>query len=194
MIEELEAKYEEYRGVIEVLPVNTKYNRKRKLEYLDERIDEDQKLIEKINKEIDTRLEELNGLVVNDKIQKLTEELEKCNIVNEWNPYNTAYEKMHLDYYLYQLHRYYKEDLDGLNECIKRILESFKKVEIELTSAEFNFNADVKEYIEMILSNHKPEEIKECFERVYWKNSDIVKILELNFESIYLKYEKKINK
>ena len=194
MIEELNKKYDEFKGVIDILPVNTKYNRKRKIEYIDDAINEDNNLLDKVQKEIDKRISSLDNLKLNEDIQKLNNEIEKCNIVNEWNIYNTAYEKMHLDYYLYQLHRYYKEDLDGLNECISRIIESFKKVEINLTPLDFLFGADVKEYMTKLLSDSTKEEIKICFENIYWKNSDIVKILELNFKSIYLKYEKKITK
>ena len=179
MIEELNQKYEEFKGVIDVLPVNTKYNRKRKVDCIDEAILEDQKLLEKVEDEINNRIANLKKLKINDNIEKLSKELEKCNIINEWNPYNTAYEKMHLDYYLYQLHRYYKEDLDGLNECIKRIIESFKKIEINLTSEDFIFSNDAKEYMKMLLEEHSKEEIKECFEKIYWKNSDIITILEL---------------
>ena len=182
------------RGVIEILPVNTKYNRKRKIEFIDDAIEEDKKLINKISKEIDDRIVSLKSLEANNDIDKLYQEIEKCNIANEWNPYNTAYEKMHLDYYLYQLHRYYKEDLDGLNECIRRIIESFNKVDINLKPEEFTFSSDAKEYMKMLLEEHSKEEIKECFESIYWKNSDIVRILELNFNNIYLKYEKKITK
>ena len=38
MIEELNSKYDEFKGVIDILPVNTKYNRKRKVDYIDEEI------------------------------------------------------------------------------------------------------------------------------------------------------------
>ena len=194
MMEELEQKYDELRTVIETLPVNTKYNRKRKVECIDDEIKHDKEIISLIEKEVEERLAPLRGLGVNTNIKKMEEEIEKCNIINEWNPYNTPYEKMHLDYYLYQLHRYYKEDLDALNECIKRIIESFKKVEIELKPEEFNYNVDAKEYMSFLLTEHTKEEIKECFESIYWKNSDLIKIIELNFKSIYLKYEKKIVK
>ena len=108
MIEELNTKYEEFKGVIDILPVNTKYNRKRKVDCITEQIDTDNKLLENIKKEIERRLSGLKSLEPNDKILALEKEIEKCNIANEWNEYNTPYEKMHLDYYLYQLHRYYK--------------------------------------------------------------------------------------
>ena len=120
MIEELTSKYEDFKGVIDILPVNTKYNRKRKIEYIDEEINNDNGRLLQVKKEIEKRIRQFEGLKLNDKIEKLKQELEKCNIANEWNSYNTSYEKMHLDYYLYQLHRYYKEDLISVNACIKK--------------------------------------------------------------------------
>lgn len=194
MIDELNKKYDEFKSAVDILPVNTKYNRKRKIDYINDALVEDNELLDKVKIEIDKRISYLDKLKVNDDIEKLNNELEKCNIVNEWNTYNTAYEKMHLDYYLYQLHRYYKDDLDGLNECLNRIVESFKKVDVNLTPIDFTFSNDVKEYMSKLLNNSSKEELKECFESIYWKNSDLIKILELNIKSIYLKYEKKITK
>ena len=194
MIEELEQKYDELRAVIETLPVNTKYNRKRKVTHIEDEITSDKELLVKVDEEINNRLASLRGLGVNNKIKKMQEEIEKCNIVHEWNPYNTPYEKMHLDYYLYQLHHYYKDDLNALNECINRVIESFKKVEVVLTPEEFNFSNDAKEYMTMLLSKHTPEEIQKSFEDIYWRNSDLIRLIELNFKSIYLRYEKKIIK
>ena len=194
MIEELEQKYDEMRGVIDVLPVNTKYNRKRKTDYIDDQIENDNKMLVAIKKEIDGRLAYLNNLQVNEDIAKLEEQVEKCNISNEWNEYNTAYEKMHLDYYLYQLHRYYKDDLDGVNECIGKIIEAFKRVSVDLTVEDFDFSIEAAEYMKKIFDKAPAEELKTSFEEIYWKNSDIIKIIEINFKSIYLKYEKKITK
>ena len=194
MIDELNKKYDEFKSAVDILPVNTKYNRKRKVDYINDALVEDNELLDKVKIEIDKRISYLDKLKVNDDIEKLNNELEKCNIVNEWNTYNTAYEKMNLDYYLYQLHRYYKDDLDGLNECLNRIVESFKKVDVNLTPIDFTFSNDVKEYMSKLLNNSSKEELKECFESIYWRNSDLIKILELNIKSIYLKYEKKITK
>ena len=194
MIEELNSKYEEFKGVIDILPVNTKYNRKRKIDYIDGEVENDQKRLESVKKEIEKRIRQFEGLKENDKIKKLENELEKCNIVNEWNQYNTSYEKMHLDYYLYQLHRYYKEDLVSVNACIRKIIESFKKVEINLTKDDFKFNDYAALYMEKVLANVKDEELSAYFEEIYWKNPDIIRIIEINFKNIYLKNEKKINK
>ena len=194
MIDELNGKYEEFKGVIDILPVNTKYNRKRKIDYIDGEIENDNKRLTVIKKEIEKRIAQFDSLKENDKIESLKKELEKCNIANEWNNYNTAYEKMHLDYYLYQLHRYYKEDLVSVNACIKKIIESFKKVEINLTKDDFNFNEYGSLYMEKILAGVSDEDLAVFFEEIYWKNPDIIRTIEINFKNIYLKYEKKIEK
>ena len=194
MIDELNSKYAEFKEVLDVLPVNTKYNRKRKMDYILEEEKKDNDRFAIVKNEIESRLKSLYNLKINDKIAKLNEELEKCNIVNEWNDYNTAYEKMHLDYYLYQLHRYYKEDLESVNVCIKMIVESFNKVNIILTKDDFDFSSNAALYMDKLLNNASNDELNKCFEEIYWKDSDIIKIIEVNFKSIYLRNEKKINK
>ena len=194
MIEELQKKYDDLKGVIDVLPVNTKYNRKRKVDYLLEEIENDNKRLESIRKEIENRISKFKTYAENPRINELETEKTKCNIVNEWNNYNTAYEKMHLDYYLYQLHRYYKDDLTSVNTCIKKIVSAFKKVEISLSKDDFDFNFLVSNYMEKVINGASDNELEEAFEEIYWKNADIVKIIEINFKSIYLRNEKKINK
>ena len=194
MIDELNNKYTEFKNVIDILPVNTKYNRKRKIDYIIDEQKNDNDRLSIIKKEIESRINKFNNITVNSEIKKLEEQLEKCNIVNEWNIYNTAYEKMHLDYYLYQLHRYYKDNLSGVNACIKKIVEVFQKVGIILTKDDFDFNNYASEYMCKILNGSNDEELKNCFEELYWKNSDIIRTIEINLKSIYYRNEKKINK
>jgi len=101
---------------------------------------------------------------------------------------------MHLDYYLYQLHRYYKEDLTSVNNCIKKMIDSFKKVDIVLSKEDFDFNDNIALYMDKVINNASDDELKQLFEEIYWKFPEIIKALEVNFKSIYLKNEKKINK
>ena len=194
MIEEINNQISEFKNVVGVLPVTSKANKKRKISCIEEEETKTNQLVSDVVKEIESRFAYFNNLSLNPQIKKLEEELEKCNIINEWNNYNTPYEKMHLDYFLYQLHRYYKNDLNSVNECIKKIIESFAKVEVNITSEDFEFNNYAREYIEAILNNISPEELTNKFESLYWKNPDIIKTIEISFKSIYLKYEKKIQK
>ena len=89
MIDDLTNKYNDFKNVIDVLPLNTKDNRKRKMDYILEALKEDDKRLELVEKEIHNRINYLDSLNSNDKVNELIDELEKCNIVNEWNIYNT---------------------------------------------------------------------------------------------------------
>ena len=59
---------------------------------------------------------------------------------------------------------------------------------------DFDLNDNVALYLEKIMSGTSDEELKELFEEIYWKFPEIVKTMEINFKSIYLRNEKKINK
>ena len=194
MIEELNNKYEEFKNIIDVLPVNNKDNRKKKMDHITDEENNSKDMLNAVKDEMNNRLSKLEALKENPDIKKTANELEKCNIINEWNIYNTSYEKMHLDYYLYQLHRYYKEDLASVNNCIKKILEAFNKVGISVQKNDFEFNTYVSSYMEKIINNVNNEELAIYFEEIYWKFPDIIKTIEISFKSIYLKYEKKIDK
>ena len=194
MRNELDAHFDEFKSVYEVLPYNNKENRKKKKTYLQEEIDRNAQLISIVGEEIKRRLKVFDGLKENSKIKTVFDKLEKCNISNEWNEYNTSYEKMHLDFYLYQLEKYSKEDLNSVNDCLKKIIESFVKTGIKLTIKDFDFSSFGAEYMGLILNNAKDEELKEKFEELYWKFPEIIKTIEINFKSIYQRYEKKIDK
>ena len=194
MIEELEKKYEEFKGIIDVLPVNNKENRKKKDSCIEDEKNASNELLNLVKQEIKDRIAKFDTLTENPDVAKTASELEKCNIINEWNVYNTSYEKMHLDYYLYQLSKYFKEDLTSVNSCIKKVLESFNKVGIQIKKEDFEFNTLVSSYMEKIINNVNEEELKIYFEEIYWKFPDIIKTIEISFKNIYLKYEKKIDK
>jgi len=48
--------------------------------------------------------------------------------------------------------------------------------------------------MDKIINNVDNEELKKCFEEIYWKDPDIITTIEINFKSIYLKNEKFINR
>lgn len=194
MIDELNEYYTGIKNVMEILPTNNKNNINKKIAYIDEEIKKDNERIDCVKREIEDRISKFDMFNVDENIKKYEIELKKCNILDEWNNYNTSFEKMHLDYHLYQLKKYYKEDLSGVNSCIKKIIESFKTVNIDIKESDFNFNTLAGTYMDKIINNATDEELNTCFEEIYWKNSDIIKIIEINFKGIYLQNEKKINK
>ena len=194
MRNELESHFDEFKGVYEVLPSNNKENRKKKSNYLQEEIDRNNTLVQNVKDEIETRLKKFNSLKENSKIKTVFDKLEKCNISNEWNEYNTAYEKMHLDFYLYQLEKYSKEDLVSVNDCLRKLIESFNKVGITLKMEDFDFSNQGATYMNHLIIGDKDEELKTIFEELYWSFPELIKTIEINFKSIYQRYEKKIDK
>ena len=127
MLENLQNQLDETINLIDTLPENTKDNRKKKLKYIAEEEMKSLALLTAINNELKYRTAKFSFLKENKALEELQKELDKCTIIDEWSTYNTSYEKLHLDYYLYQLHRYYKEDLKSVNACLKKILESLSR-------------------------------------------------------------------
>ena len=194
MKDQIQNQLDDIRNIVSVLPTNNKENREKKAKYLDEEETKLILLLSEIERELKTRIGKLESLKENAEINELEDELKKCSILHEWSKYNTSYEKMHLDYYLYQLHRYYRNDLVNTNECIRKIIEAFKNVGILLTSDDFDIHPYVAEYVSMIQAGMSEEELSAAFEPLYWKLPDLIKTIEINFKYIYLRYEKKIDK
>ena len=194
MIDELNDKIEEFKNVIDVLPTKTVDQRKKREKIITEAELEANQQLKIVEDEIKSRLSRFDVYQPNPEIDKLKKELENCNILNEWNEFNTPYEKMHLDYYLYQLHKFYKEDLKGINLVIRKIIDAFNRVGVTLTKDDFDYNKYAASYVDMIIKNKSEEELLDAFEEYYWKTPEIIKIIEINFKSIYIRYEKKINK
>jgi len=194
MKSELQEHYEEFKNNFDILPTNNKENRGKKQDYLAKEENENNNNIKLVLDEIKLRLSAFHGLTEDENIAKIEEKINACNISNEWNQYNTSYEKMHLDFYLYQLEKYSKEDLNTVNECFRKILASFEKVGIELTKEDFNFSNYVNEYMDLLIAKADDETLKNKFEEIYWKFPELIKTIEINFKSIYLRNEKKIDK
>ena len=191
----IEESIEKNRSIIETLPSNTISTKAKKKEFISKEVEAFENIKETILAEMKKRFSLLNDLKENPEIVALKNEESKLELFKEWNIYNTPYEKMHLDYYLYHLHRFYKEDFKSVNTCIFSLLQSFANVGITLTPDDFYYHEYAKEYINAII-NHRDDErfIHDVFEKIYWKCSDIIKILEINFKSLYYKNEKLIEK
>ena len=185
--------------MLSVLPKNTKKNLQA---YKDKA--QDVKLsykayLEEILTEIKRRLIKLESFVPNPKIEELKQEIKNMEKVNILEKNTTPFEKLELDKSLYILKRFYKNNLELVNSAIVECLNKFKTVGVVLNAEDFNFSVYTKEYMKVFLEEQKNGDInstklKDTFEQLYWKCSDIIIHLELNFRSLYLKNEKTINK
>ena len=114
----IEQQIKEEQQIIDTLPEKTIDNRKKKQEYIEKKLAEVKDCEKKLLDEMKKRYLKLEQVSENESISALKEEEKKLTLFKKWNNYNTSYEKMHLDYYLYQLHCYYKDDLKSVNACL----------------------------------------------------------------------------
>lgn len=191
-LEQFEAIVGKGKELINTLPENTIANRTKKKDFIQKEIDAIQEMHNNVYKELEKRYKKLSDISENEEIELLRKEEEKLSLFKEWNEYNTAYEKMKLDYYLFQLHRYYKEDFNSVTFCLNSIVESFQNVGIILKAEDFYYHSFAQEYMRAVLN--KEEGLSDIFETIYWKCPNIIHILEKNFKSIYYANSKKIEK
>ena len=185
--------------ILSVLPKNNKKNLniyKEKAAEIKRRYDT---YLNEIKMEIKRRVVKITSISPNPKIEETTKEIEEMRDIRILNENITSFEKMELDEILFVLKRFYKNNLELVNDSIVKCLERFKKVGIKLKASDFNYSVYTKEYMKVFFSELKKgdinsTEVKENFEQIYWKCSDIIMQIELNFRSIYLKNEKEIDK
>ncbi len=192
MIDELNQNIDNIKEVLDTLPKNNKKNIKAcKDEALN--IYNDFKNKRSIlEKELEKRKIKISDLSVNENIEKERKELKFL----EDNLYlftdtNTSYEKSNLDINIYNVSKYYKYSLDKVNDDILQIIKTFTRLGINLTDKDFYYSKYLKKYLDALLNGRN---VKDTFESIYWKCSDILTHAELNFKSLYLKNKNTFDK
>ncbi len=196
MKNELNQEFNSLKETLEIMPKNNKKNKAKYLEYLNDKLEHYQSLEKDILKEINIRAnkfyESSNPISFdNITLDKIKEEIE---LQNEWN---TPYEKSRLDYYIYEIIHFYKDDFTNLNEDIAKTIQIFSKVGIKLEKKDFNYGPYTSIYMECFLENIdnlKSDKLQNCFNEIYWKCPNIIFHIGLNFRYLYYYYEKKFIK
>lgn len=111
----------------------------------------------------------------------------------------TSYEKMELDKIIYKIGKYYKGNLENINNQIEEAIKRFDNVGINLELSDFDYSIYVTQYMKAFFEekrkgNINSARIKEKFEEVYWKCPDIIIHIELNLRNIYLNEQSEIDK
>ena len=191
---------ESQREIISTLPVNTKKNRAiyvKKLEEIKEEYEGiKQQLLEKIVEEYDHIVSEKS--IVDETLEKKSTQIKEIEkIENIIDKIKTPYEKMKLDKSIYNLKRFYRKNLETINEEIKNCVVLFKQVGIDLKPEDFNFTSYINQYMIRFFKELEKEEfdykaMKEEFEQIYWKSPDIIVHIQLNLRYIFLKKERAI--
>lgn len=197
--EKISAQIEVDKEILSVLPKNNKKNLQA---YKDKAADIKRNYVtylDEILSEMKRRTIKIKSFVPDTKIEKLEQEIKYMDKIELLDKNTTSFEKMGLDETLYVLKRFYKNNLELVNDAIVKCLEKFRIVGINLVADDFNYSIYTKEYMKVFLEDTKKGNpnsgrVKDTFEQIYWKCPDIIIHIELNFRSLYLKNEKAINK
>jgi len=196
MIEELKKEVEVSKNLLDTLPQNNIKNKLKYKENLELIKTNYENILNQIIKEINKRKDNYSRVYED---ETLKEQSNKIKEIEEnlylLNNYNTSYEKLNFDKILYELNHFYNDDLEKANNNIYECINIFKKVGITLTKNDFNYSEYVSEYMDVLLENPNDlDKIKECFEKIYWQCSDLLKHIELNIKYLYYKNQNTFEK
>lgn len=193
MITEFKENIKVQMEVLNALPRNNKKNEKIYITKVMEVLDKYKEIKKITESEITKRKNRYESLEKNTKIDALTT---KINSVKQLlpliNPYGSSYEKSNLDKVLYELGHFYENDLEKVNEDIKKTIQIFETVGVLLDIDDFNYSFYSKKYMTKFLEN-KTQELKQYFEELYWKCPDIITHITLNFKYLYYQNKKKFD-
>ena len=199
-IKEISEKIEVEKELLKTMPKNNAKNIERYNQKVEELLNDYKNKANKIHKILENRYDEQVNIQENSEIQELDNKLQEIEkVLFLLNEKTTSYEKMDLDRMIYKIRKYYKENLDAVNEQISLILDKFSKVGISLGLSDFDYSIYVKQYMEVFLEEYEKgalssEKLKNTFEEIYWKCPDIIIHIELNVRNLYLKNQQQIDK
>ncbi len=199
ILEEFESYISSNKEVLSVLPVNTKKNKSKYVEKVDEMLEKAYQMDKIIWNEIKERYDKILDTAPNPKISELTKIIEGLENVELFNELNTPFEKLEIDKIAHTLGCFFEADLGLVNKNIKAFIDKFKGFGITLTADDFSYSAPTNEYMRVFFEetsngNLNSEKLKKTFETLYWKCPDIVTHIELNIRYLYYINSKKIEK
>ncbi len=199
LVESIGKQIDTDKEVINILPRNGIKAIKTLLETIQEMTAKYEAVNEMLLKDIENRFDELTKVDENEEIPKIETEILKYNDAVKNTDTRSSYDKMGLDKITYNVNGYYKSNLERLNKELIECVKQFENVGIKLTAEDFNISEYSKEYMDVLLQEAQEgqinsERIKDAFEKVYWKCSEVVSHLYVNIRYIYDKYEAEIDK
>lgn len=186
--------------ILSTMPRNNEKNKDIYIKKIEELKKQYMEYNEKISIILRKKFEKMENIKSNKEIENLSYRLKTIeNALRILNDKQTSYEKMGLDRNIYNLEKYYKADLNSVNEQIYKSIEKFRDIGIDLKNEDFCFSKYSKEYMQVFFeevnNNLKDsEKLKMKFEEVYWKCPEIIMHIALSFRNIYLSKKSEINK
>lgn len=193
-------KIDSSKEVLSTMPQNNIKNIKIYQSKIEELKEEYQKYKEEIENCLQKKYKNKTNIEENQDLKNLNKRLEATNnILEMFDTMKTSYEKMELDKSIYVISKYYKDNLENVNEQIKQCIDKFKKVGICITLDDFKYSIYAQEYMKVFFQeverkNINSEKLKKKFEEIYWKCPEILIHIELNLRNIYLRKKQAIDK
>lgn len=199
-ITEMLEKIDIEKQLLSLMPKNNDKNISKYLEKIHELTKEYTKYQNDVEKVLKKRYEKATNVDKSGEIENLEIRLntiEKTLYLLSEN--KTSYEKMELDKIIYKIGKFYKGNLENINEQIEQYIKRFASVGINLELSHFNYSIYVEQYMEtffeeMEKGNKNSNKLKTIFEEIYWKCPDIIIHIELNLRNIYLRKQMQIDK
>lgn len=198
-VEILNSKIATEKEILSVMPKNTKKNLALYKQKVEEKIEEYNRYLNDVILEIKRRANRINNIKENAEIKKIQNSFDEFGELDLFDSVDTSFEKMQLDVTLFGLRKFYKNNLEKVNNNIVDCIQKFEQVGIQLTEEDFNYCPFVKRYMQKFFveyekGNVNSQEMKDTFEKIYWECSDLIMHIELNIRYIYLKKQKEIDK
>ena len=196
-------KFEQYistnKEVLSVLPINTKKNRAKYIEKVDEFIESAEKINKSIWNAIEDRYESIIDVVENPKVGELKKSIDSIKDIELFNELNTPYEKLGFEKINHSLECFFEGNLELVNQNIKLFIDIFEDYGITLSANDFTYSQYTNDYMKVFFEelnggNLNSERIKSTVEAIYWKCPDIVTHIHLNLRYLYNINSKKIEK
>lgn len=199
VIEKLQEEIEIDKETLGLLPRNNLKNITKSLVKIEQIKNKYNDIYESIYQEINNRYQKINQVEENPEIEKIEDEIQRIEENIIVNNMKTSYEKMELDRLIYSINGFYKKKLNVVNQDIYAVLKKFESVGIVLTEKDFDYSEYAHEYMKVFLEEVKKgnvytDRIKETFEKLYIKCSELIMHISLNIRSLYHKHEKSIDK
>ena len=195
MLNEFKQNIEVQKEVLNALPKNNNKNQKNYINKVVEILEKYKETNEIVISEIQKRKKRYESLEENSQITEISKKINSIKpLLNLINPFATSYEKSKLDQILYELGHFYENDLEKVNDDIKKAINIFAQVGITLTSENFIYSYYSNKYMEKFLNPEiKTEELKQNIEEIYWKCPEIITHITLNFKYLYYQNKKKFD-
>ena len=200
MDEKVLEKMSAYKEILSTMPKNNDKNIEKFNCKIDEILEEYKNYKSDILNEISKRYVSNTRLSSNGNINNLENEMENYELILEViDDIKSSYEKTSLDKEVYKLGKFYKENLENVNNQIMTCINIFRNIGISIKDQDFSYSKYALEYMKVFLDEMKTgnidsQNVKETFEKVYWKCPDLIIHIEVIINNIYLKNKKEIDK